>query len=306
LPKAAAAKQAEPPPAASASAEEQAAQRGFWTGTISFGLVSIPVQLFPATRANRFSLRTLGKQQAPLSRRYFSKGGNAALEEQQMVRGYEVEGGEHVLVTEEELERLAPDKSRDIDLRLFVDAHSIPPIYFNRSYFLAPAGPSAKAYRLLAETMEEMSRAGIATFVMRGKEHLVAIFAENSILLAQTLRFADEIRSPEDVGLPEVAAPSKQLVSRFAKIIDKHSARDLPRKELQDQRIAQLLKLVEKKRKRNEDVVQAPEAETRRAEVMDILTLLKRTLAKTQEESKPQRRPPAPERSTTKQRRRAS
>jgi DNA end-binding protein Ku len=154
--------------------------------------------------------------------------------------------------------------------------------------------------------MEEMSRAGIATFVMRGKEHLVAIFAENSILLAQTLRFADEIRSPEDVGLPEVAAPSKQLVSRFAKIIDKHSARDLPRKELQDQRIAQLLKLVEKKRKRNEDVVQAPEAETRRAEVLDILTLLKRTLAKTQEESKPQRRPPAPERSTTKQRRRAS
>src|SRR5207248_7073669 len=107
------------------------------------------------------------------------------------------------VVTDEELERLAPEKSRDIDLRRFVEAEAIPPMYFERSYFLVPAGGSAKAYRLLAATMEETHRAGIATFVMRGKEYLVAILSENGILRAETLRFSDEIRSPEDVGLPE-------------------------------------------------------------------------------------------------------
>jgi DNA end-binding protein Ku len=272
--------------------EEQPGRRGFWNGTISFGLVSIPVALFPATRANRFSLRTLGKERAPLSRRYYARESEKALENQEMVRGYEVEGGEHVLVTDEELERLAPEKSRDIDLKLFVDQHSIPPIYYNRSYFLTPAGPSTKAYRLLAETMEKTGRAGIATFIMRGREYLVAIFAENKILLAETLRFADEIRSPADVGLPEKQKAPKELVRRFVKIIEKNSSDDLPRDQMHDERIQQLHKLVEKKRSRNEDVVQAPQEETKRAEVLDILTLLKQTLAKTQGEGGAERKSP--------------
>jgi DNA end-binding protein Ku len=273
--------------------EEQPGRRGFWNGTISFGLVSIPVALFPATRANRFSLRTLGKQQAPLTRRYFAAESEKALEDQEMVRGYEVEGGEHVLVTDEELEQLAPEKSRDIDLKLFVDQHSIPPIYYHRSYFLTPAGPSTKAYRLLAETMEKSGRAGIATFIMRGREYLVAIFAENKILLAQTLRFADEIRSPEDIGLPEPQKAPKELVRQFAKFIEKNASDDLPRDRMHDERIQQLQKLVEKKRSRNEDVIRAPVEEARRAEVVDILTLLKQTLAKTQREGEAQEKAPA-------------
>ena len=121
-----------------------------------------------------------------------------------MIRGYEVEKEKYVVITDEELEKLAPKKGRDIDLRRFVKQESIPPVYFDRSYFLTPGQGSEKAYRLLAETMEKEDLAGIATFVMRGKEYLVAIFPENGILRAETMRFSDELRSPKDIGLPAV------------------------------------------------------------------------------------------------------
>src|SRR5436190_15945164 len=98
-----------------------------------------------------------------------------------MVRGFEYEKGKYVIVTDEELERLAPEQSRDIDLRRFVDLQSIPPLYFDRSYFLAPSEGSEKAYKLLSETMAREELAGVATSVMRGNKYLVAIFPENEI-----------------------------------------------------------------------------------------------------------------------------
>src|SRR3977135_3514658 len=145
----------------------------------------------------------LGPEHQPLARRYYSEKTGRDLDSGDMVRGYEIDKDKYVVVTDEELERLAPEQSRDIDLRRFVDLTSIPPIYFDRSYFLAPAEGSEKAYRLLADTMAKSDLAGIATFVMRGKEYLVAIFPEQGILRAETMRFPDELRSPKDVGLAE-------------------------------------------------------------------------------------------------------
>src|SRR5437588_6010134 len=155
---------------------EQKGARPFWSGTLTFGLVSVPVELYPGTRTNRAPLRMLGPEHEPLSRRYYSEKTGRDLDANDMVRGYEIDKDKYVVVTDEELERLAPEQSRDIDLRRFVDLESIPPIYFDRSYFLAPAEGSEKAYRLLVDTMEKSHLSGIATFVMRGKEYLVAIF----------------------------------------------------------------------------------------------------------------------------------
>src|SRR2546428_60299 len=140
-----------------------------------------------------------------------------------MVRGYEMGKDKYVVVTDEELERLAPKQSRDIDLRRFVDLESIPPLYFDRSYFLAPSAGSEKAHQLLAETTARNGLAGIATFVMRGKEYLVAIFPENGILRAETMRFADEIRSPKEVDLPEKKKVPAATVKKFERIIARHS-----------------------------------------------------------------------------------
>lgn len=114
------------------------------------------------------------------------------------MRGYEVEKDRFILVDDEELVALAPEKSQEIDLKRFVELSEIDPVYFERAYFLAPDRDAVKAYRLLARTMEEAGRAGIATFVMRGKEYLVAIIAEQGFLRAETLRFHDELRIPGD------------------------------------------------------------------------------------------------------------
>src|SRR5436190_19834414 len=195
-----------------------------------------------------------------------------------MVRGFEYEKGKYVVVTDEELERLAPEQSRDIDLRRFVDLQSIPPLYFDRSYFLAPSQGSEKAYKLLSDTMEQSDLAGIATFVMRGKEYLVAIFPENGILRAETMRFPDELRTPKDVGLPEKKRVSKPMVTKFENLIKKKTKRELPVTHLKDEQTDQLLKLIEKKRARHKDVVQIELPERKEAKVVDLMEVLKRSL----------------------------
>jgi DNA end-binding protein Ku len=253
--------------------------RPFWSGTLTFGLVSVPVDLYPGNRTNRASLRMLGPSGEPLARRYFSQKTGRDLDNEDMVRGYEIDKDKYVVVTDEELERLAPEQSRDIDLRRFVDLQSIPPLYFDRSYFLAPSAGSEKAYKLLAETMAKSDLAGIATFVMRGKAYLVAIFPEHGILRAETMRFEDEIRSPKQIGLPEKKKVPAVTVKKFERMIAKHSNKQLSLKELKDERTAELLKLVAKKRKQHKDVVEVEVPERDEGKVVDLMEVLKKSLA---------------------------
>jgi DNA end-binding protein Ku len=264
----------------SADAEGQArGARPFWSGTLTFGLVSVPVELYPGNRTNRVPLRMLSPEGEPLSRRYYSQKTERDLEDDQMVRGYEIEKDRYVIVTDEELERLAPERSRDIDLRRFVSLAEIPPLHFDRSYFLAPAAGSEKAYKLLAETMVRSELAGIATFVMRGKEYLVAIFPENGILRAETMRFADEIRSAAEVGLPEKKKLPGATVKKFERLIAKHSHKQLSLKDFKDEQAEKLLKLVERKRKQHKDVVEVAVPEREEGKVIDLMAALKKSLA---------------------------
>lgn len=255
--------------------------RALWSGTLSFGLVNIQVYLFPANRRGGVSLRMLGPGGVPLARRYFCPADGREVRQDEIVRGYEVGPEEYVLVEGEELERLSPEKSREIDLRRFVPAASIPPVHFERAYFLTPAGETTKAYRLLARTMEATGRAGIATFVMRGKEYLVAILAEGGILRAETLRFADEIRTPEDVGLPAPGEVDDHTLRRTARAIESLTAEDLDPEELRDEDARRLEELVRAKRERDEDVVGVPEElepEEDDEEPADLMKVLKWSL----------------------------
>jgi DNA end-binding protein Ku len=261
--------------------EEQArSSRPFWSGTITFGLVSIPVGLFPANRGGGRRLRMLSKDGTPLTRRYYSEKTGRNLTADDLTRGYELEDGRYIEITDEELERLAPEMSRDIDLRRFVPRDSISPRYFERGYFLSPAGGSSKAYRLLAQTMDANGRAGIATFVMRGKEYLVAILSDEGILRAETLRFHDEIRSPEDVGLPPKVNPPARAVHAFEKAIDGGARKDIPSAEFRDVNAERLMEVVEKKREEAGEVVGAgPAREDDDRPVTDLLEVLRRSLA---------------------------
>jgi DNA end-binding protein Ku len=256
--------------------EQAASTRPLWSGTITFGLVSIPVQIYPANRTAGISLRMLGPSGKPLARRYYSTDSGRDLPDENIVRGYEIRKGKYVEIDDDELERLAPERSRDINLRLFVDEKSIPPLYFERGYFLAPAG-SVRAYKLLAETMQHTGRAGIATFVMRGKEYLIAILADNGLLRAETMRFPDEIRTPAEIGLPKKQKTPPAAVRAFERIISQRARTGLPLAELKDKQLSEFQKLVRRKQARKANVIELP-GKKKAAPVLDLVDVLRKAL----------------------------
>ena len=238
-------------------------------------------------------MRMVTETGAPLQRRYYTSRDGRQLTWDDIVRGYEVEKGTFVLLDDDELERLAPEKTGGIDLREFVKASAIDAMYFERGYYLVPDEGSSKAYRLLAAIMERTERAGIATFVMRGKEYLVAIFAEHGILRAETLRFSDELRTPESIGLPKPARVAAADVTKMERAIEKLAEKGFDERELVDQSAVRLLDVVEKKLEKDEDVVELPrdtEDAGARSDVIDLMSALEKSLRKGRSAAKPARR----------------
>jgi len=257
--------------------KHDAAAGAFWSGTITFGLVSIQVDLYSAHRPKKVALRMVDPHGTTLHRRYFCPRDHKPLAGKEIVRGYEIEKDRYILVSDEELEALEPKKSREIDLRSFVDAAELDPVYFEHAYFLLPAGGVNKPYRLLAEIMERSGKAGIATFVMREREHLVAILAEGGMLRAETLRFADEIRSPANIGLPPLEKAPAPKVKRLQQAIKKLRQQEFDRDLLRDFHGKKLLALVRRKLKAGEDVVEKPPAaEAEGAEIIDLMEIIKK------------------------------
>ncbi len=260
--------------------DEQEQPHAIWSGIIAFGLVSLPVSLFPAHR-RKIALRMVDATGTPLRRQFFCEEDNRPLERDDMVRSYEIEKYHYVVVEDEELEALEPKKSREIDLKRFVPLSSINPVYFERAYFLVPDGDTTKAYRLLAKSMEDEQRAGIATFVMHGKDYLVAIIAEGGILRAETLRFHDELRTPEQVGLPARQAADKKTVEQMRSAIRKLTRKQFDAGLLSDEQTMQLRRRIEEKLKSGTDVLKAPEepeAPEAASNVIDLMQVLKERL----------------------------
>jgi DNA end-binding protein Ku len=250
---------------------------------IAFGLVSLPVSLYAATRSKRVALRMIDEHGEPLARRYFCPKQERALSADDIVRGYEVEKDTFVVVGDDELDAIAPEKSQEIDLRRFVPAADIDPMYFERAYFLAPGKGGVKPYRLLAKSMEETGRAGIATAVIRGKEYLLAILSDNGVLRAETLRFADELRSPADVGLPETGKSDADAVKRFQKAIGSNSRKTLDVEWLKDRGTERIIKRAHKKLKAGKGVIHEPagaeaDAPPPDTEPTDLMAVLKESL----------------------------
>lgn len=251
--------------------------RPFWSGTISFGLVNVPVSLYSANRAKSVSLKMIDQNGTPLSRQYYCPHENIPVASDEFARGYEMDDNSFVIIEDDELEALEPEKSREIDLRRFVKVHELNPVYFERAYYLAPEGNSNKAYRLLARTMEKGARAGIATFVMRGKQYLVAILSEKGILRAETMRFHDEVRSPEDIGLPEIRDGAAQIIKEFQEEIKKLRTDNFDPDILKDYEAERIKKIAKKKLKQDKDDVihVEPEDAQESSEIIDLMEILK-------------------------------
>jgi DNA end-binding protein Ku len=258
-----------------------------WSGTITFGLVSIPVDLMSAVRPRQTAMKLVDKSGHALGREYHCSKEGKALDNDELVRGYQTDDGKMVVITDAEFESVAPEMSGDIELRGFVPLEQIAPMYFQRPYFLAPSGKSARAYNLLVATMEETGRVGIGSFVMRGHEYLVAIIADNGVLRADTLRYADEIRTPDSLGLPEPGKLAASKVTRFGKVIDglKRTALDIS--ELADEEARALQELAERKQENDENVIhkrglEAADADATEggAQVIDLMKVLRKSLSR--------------------------
>ncbi|MGW4544855.1 non-homologous end joining protein Ku [Streptomyces violaceorubidus] len=179
--------------------------RAIWTGVITFGLVSVPVSLFTATEDHTVHFHQLqrGTSDRIRNRRVNERTGKEVGADD-IVKGYEVSEGEYVVVEPEELDEIAPGRSRTLEITDFVDLDRIEPVYFGRTYYLAPRGKEyLKVYELLRTALAETGKAGVATFVMRNRQYLTALRAEDRVLLLQTLHWSDEVRDPVE-ELPEL------------------------------------------------------------------------------------------------------
>jgi DNA end-binding protein Ku len=251
--------------------------RAIWTGSLAFGLVNVPVGLFSATedKTVHFNQFQAGTSDRIRYKRVNERTGRE-VELADIVRGHEVAGGDYVLVSDEELEAVEPGRSRTIDIDDFVDLAEIDPVYYNKTYYLGPQGDAAHAYALLHRAMSDTGKAGIATFVMHGKQHLVAIRPAGDVLALQTMFFSDEVRDPDQVidGLPageklpaRELSVAKQLIGSMTSAWDASQYRDTYRDLVQD--------MIKRKRKGEEIVTEgAPEAES---DVTDLMEALRRS-----------------------------
>jgi DNA end-binding protein Ku len=252
--------------------------RAIWTGAISFGLVSIPVGLFSATEDHtvHFHQFERGTSDRIRYQRVNERTGKE-VEYSDIVKGREVGGGDYVLVEPDELADIAPGRSRTIDITSFVDLDEIDPIFFQKTYWLAPTDEQyARPYALLREAMTRTNRAGIATFVMRGKEYLTALRADGDVLALETLFFADEIRDRSSLDVPGGARPKGKELDMATGLIEAMSGEWKP-EDFRDTYTERVEKLIEDKHKGREVVREAEPAEP--TAMSDLIAALERSVA---------------------------
>ena len=254
--------------------------RTIWKGALSFGLVNIPVGLYPATsdKSIHFNQFEEGTSDRIRYKKVNERTGEEVAQDQ-IVRGFDLGGGEYVIMTDEELESAEPKKSRQVEITDFVDQQDIDPVYFRSSYYLAPEGAGAdKAYALLRQAMAESDRVAIATLVMRNKEYLVAIRPEGDALALHTMYFSDEVRQPgQDLPeLPEDNEVSDRELS-MAQLLIESMQNDWDPARYHDTHREKVEALIEEKRQGHEIVLQAPPEQP--AKVVDLMEALNASIA---------------------------
>jgi DNA end-binding protein Ku len=252
-----------------------------WTGTISFGLVTVPVRAVSATRSRDVRFNQLEESTgARIRYRKVSEQTGDEVPTEKIVKGYEVSPGQYVTVTDDEMRALAPKASRTIDIEDFVDLDRIDPIYFEQPYYLAPDPNSVKPYRLLVEAMTDLRKVAIGRIVMRSKERLVAIRPYDGLLCLETMRYEDEVVPVADVipPLEDDSEPAERELEMARQLVASLEAEFEPEK-YHDSYREELLSLIDKKAA-GEEIVERPAAEEP-GKVLDLMAALEASLART-------------------------
>ncbi|MEX5219899.1 MAG: Ku protein [Nitrospira sp.] len=260
--------------------------RSLWKGAISFGLVNIPVVLYSAENRNNFDLTMLDRRNMkPVGFKRYNKETGKDVPWDEIVKGYEYEKERYVVLTEEDFRRANVEATQTVDIQHFVEAEKIGPTYFETPYYLAPDKRGEKGYALLRETLKHTKKIGIATVVIRTRQYIAALIPDKDVIVLNTLRYANELKSSKDLDVPsdnlKTVGVTPREVEMATKLVEEMSDSWNPQK-YHDTYHEDLMHLIEKRIKAGRtEVVTEPEEEEekpKQAEVVDLMALLKRSV----------------------------
>jgi DNA end-binding protein Ku len=275
--------------------------RAIWSGTISFGLVSVPVRMFAAVSEHKLHFNLLHRtDESPIGYEKVCKLEGKAVPDSEIVKAYEIQKGEFVYVEDEDFEAARAEGGHAFDIEQFVPIEQIDPIYFEHGYYLAPQDGAEKVYTLLVKAMDDAELAAVGTFVMRDREYLGCLRIRDGVIALERMYFADEIRPAGDLR-PKGARVSKQELEMASSLIDRFRG-DFDPKKYKDTYTDRLLDVIKRKRK-GEEIHAAPEVEPE--EAPDLMEALRASL-EAHSKAKPRRKAPSRRASSSTGRRRTS
>jgi DNA end-binding protein Ku len=272
-----------------------------WNGTISFGLVNIPVSLVTAEARNELDFTLLDERDdSPIGYQKISKRTGKPVPNDRIVRGFEYQDGRYVIVSDADLKKASPERTQRIDILSFVDTAEIPPIYLDRPYYLEPTRGGERGYAMFREALRRAGKVAVASVVVKTRQHLAAVLVQDNVLVLNLLRYASELRDPSGLRVPGSSLKSLKISDREIRMAERligemtdHWKPDRYHDEYRDELLAFI-----KKRGREGKLASAPETEEekparpKRGEVIDLAELLRKSLAKAGPGSREERRKP--------------
>ncbi len=259
--------------------------RSLWKGAISFGLVNVPVELHSAKkRAAELDMTMLDKRDlAPVGYKRVNKSTGKEVAWGDVVKGYEYKDDKYVVLSDEDFRRANPEASRTVDILAFVELADIEPQYFETPYYLKPEKRGEKAYALLRETLQKAGKAGVASVVIRTKQYLAALVAQDDLLVLNTLRYAEELKAPSELEVPKAKVTPKEL-DMALRLVDDMADKWQPAKYKDTYRDDLLKRIKEKVKAGQTEELTEPEKDAARpakgADVIDLMALLKKSVEK--------------------------
>jgi len=255
--------------------------RAIWTGSISFGLLNVPVKLYSAVSRKNVSFRELrDSDSSRIRHKRVAEADGEEVDYEHIVKGYEISPEQYVIITKSDFEEIDPKKTRAIEIQDFVDLDQIDPIYFDHPYYLGPDKGAERAYALLTKAMQEQGKVAVARFVLRNKENLAAIRPMGDVLTMATMRFADEVVSPDEISEvlgEDVEKPRKAEVDMAKQLIEQLSGEFDPT-GYKDEYREELLALIERKAK-GESIVEVESEAPKPTRAPDLMAALEESLA---------------------------
>ncbi|PYJ64826.1 MAG: Ku protein [Verrucomicrobia bacterium] len=256
--------------------------RAIWKGSISFGLVNIPIALYPATRREELKFRLLRKSDlSPVNYKRVAEKDGKEVSWDQIVKGYEYEKGKYVVLKEEDFERIDLEATQTVDIQDFVDQEEIDPMFFYKPYYLEPQKGGDKAYTLLRDALKDSNKVGIAKVVIKTRQYLAGVKPEDGTLVLELMHFADELADPGKLHVPKKTEVGKREMNMAKSLIDSMSSKWNPEKYKDDYREALMEVIEEKVEAGGKEIEEKPKKAPKPTKVIDLVSVLQKSLEQT-------------------------